>query len=137
MLENNLLTVFQYKLEDIFEGNGELVQINRLKRYASEVTKWKAKIKTERISYLASKKINHLVNLFDSFEDKPDLIINLKKTLHLLETLHIKPDIEELQEKVFLRLKHVELPEPEYSRTLKLARSINLDTELFTSRSNE
>jgi alpha-amylase/alpha-mannosidase (GH57 family) len=127
LLENNLKIVFRYKLEEIFEGNGELVQIPRLKRYASEVAKWNADIKVERISYLAAKKITHLVDHYDEYSDKIGLLDNLLQTLELLSSIQVEPDIEELQEFVFRMLDSSLLPGKEKHKAMELAELIGLE----------
>ena len=127
ILKNNLLAVFQYKLEEIFEGNGELVPINRLKRYASEVSKWNAELKKERISYLASKKITHLLHSYDHLSQKPDLIINFIETLELLISIDIHPDIELLQERIFRMLNTIILTGEIKASTLRLAALIDIE----------
>ena len=129
LLENNLITVSQYKLEEIFEGNGELVHIGRLKRYAEEVVKWQANIKTERISYLASRKITHLVDLYETFTDKVELIDNLLQTLELLKLIAVNPNIEELQEFVFRMFDGRIMEHEEKQKALDLASLIGLDIQ--------
>ena len=127
LLENNLKTVFRYKLEEIFEGNGDLVQIARLKRYTEEVAKWQADIKIDRISYLASKKISNLVDHYDSFTDKEGLLSNLMQTLQLLSSINVQPDIEELQEFLFRMLDSSLLPRNEKQKAYDLAELIGLE----------
>jgi alpha-amylase/alpha-mannosidase (GH57 family) len=104
LLENNLLSVFQYKLEQIFEGNGELIAVNRLRRYTHEVKKWNAGLKKERISYLASKKLNNLLLSYNHFYEKPEILNNFLQTLKLLHQIEIYPDIQPLQERIFRML---------------------------------
>jgi len=127
LLKNNLLAVFQYKLEEIFDGNGELIPIGRLKRYTGEVSKWNAELKKERISYLASKKITHLLSVYDHLGQKPELIISFIKTLELLNSIDIHPDIEILQERVFRMLNTIVMSEEIKGQTLRLARLIDLE----------
>lgn len=127
LLENNLLTVFQYKLEEIFEGNGDPIQISRLQRYTDEVCKWDAEVKTDRISYLASKKIMHLVNLFPENANKAELIANLDETLRLLSKIKVTPDIEALQELIFRKLKNNDLTKDEADPVNKLAKLIEIE----------
>jgi len=126
LLKNNLLAVFQYKLEEIFEGNGELVPINRLRRYAGEVSKWNAELKKERISYLASKKITHLLHTYEHLSQNQELIINFIETLELLSNIDIYPDIEILQERVFRILNTIILSGDIKVSTLQLAELINI-----------
>ena len=127
ILKNNLLAVFQYKLEEIFEGNGELIPISRLKRYTAEVSKWNADLKKERISYLASKKITHLLHTYEHLSQKPDLIINFIDTIELLNSIDIHPHIEFLQERVFRMLNTIILSGEIKTSTLKLAALINIE----------
>ncbi|RLD23475.1 MAG: glycoside hydrolase, partial [Bacteroidetes bacterium] len=127
ILKNNLLAVFQYKLEEIFEGNGEFVPINRLRRYAGEVSKWNADLKKERISYLASKKITHLLHTYEHLSQQPELIINFIETLELLNSIDIHPDIKLLQERVFRMLNTIILSGEIKTSTLSLAALINID----------
>jgi alpha-amylase/alpha-mannosidase (GH57 family) len=127
LLKNNLLAVFQYKLEDIFEGNGELIPVGRLKRYVGEVSKWNAELKKERISYLASKKITHLLFIYSHLGQKPHLVTNFIETLELLYSIDIYPDIKILQERVFRMLNVITLSDEIKEQTLQLARLIDLD----------
>jgi hypothetical protein len=126
LLENNLLTVFQYKLEEIFEGNGDLIQLGRLERYADEVSKWEAKLKTERISYLASRKISHLVNIFSESEDKSEFLANIDQALRLLAKIDVVPDIELLQEFIFRKIRNNQLTPDELELATHLADLIDI-----------
>jgi len=130
LLENNLLTVFQYKLEEIFEGNGAPIQIARLQRYTDEVSKWDAELKTNRISYLASKKITHLVDLFPETENKAEAIVNFDETLRLLSKINVNPDIESLQEMIFRKLKTNDLTPDEVEPAHKLAELIEIEINI-------
>ncbi|MCB0497599.1 MAG: DUF3536 domain-containing protein [Cyclobacteriaceae bacterium] len=127
LLENNLLAVFQYKLEEIFENNGDPVQISRLQRYTDEVYKWGAKLKTDRISYLASKKITHLVDQFPKNKNKPELIENIDEALRLLAKINVKPDIDSLQELIFKKLKNNDLTNDEVEPAKKMAELIEIE----------
>lgn len=127
LLENNLLTVFQYKLEEVFEGNGEPIHIARLQRYSDEICKWDAHIKTQRISYLASKKIMHLVDLFPENTDKAEALTNFYEALQLLTKIKVYPDIETLQELIFRKLQNNDLTEQETEPAKKLADLIDLE----------
>jgi hypothetical protein len=127
ILKNNLLAVFQYKLEEIFEGNGELIPIGRLKRYVGEVSRWNADLKKERISYLASKKITKLLSAYPHLSQKPQLINNFIETLELLDSIDIYPDIKLLQERIFRMLNTIILSGEIKTQTLHLARFIDLD----------
>lgn len=126
LLQNNLLSVFQYKLEEIFEGNGELIAISRLQRYTTEVKKWNAGLKKERISYLASKKIAHLLKQYDHFYDKPELLANFTQAIRLLHEIDIYPGIERLQERIFRMLNTTILSDEIKETTHELARLINI-----------
>lgn len=126
IMENNLTAVFQYKLEEIFEDNHKLVQIPRLKRYTKDVLKWNAKIKKDRISYLASIKISEVVDLFSSAKDKSKLLENLIKTIKLLKEIDIHPNIEELQNFVFTKLKEQDVADERLAKARELAELINL-----------
>jgi alpha-amylase/alpha-mannosidase (GH57 family) len=126
LLENNLLTVFQYKLEEIFEGNGDLIQLGRLERYADEVSKWEAKLKTERISYLAARKISHLVNIFSESEDKSEFLANIDQTLRLLAKIDVVPDIELLQEFIYRKIRNNQLTPDELELATNLADLIDI-----------
>lgn len=127
LLKNNLLAVFQYKLEEIFEDNRELIPIGRLKRYTGEVSKWNAELKKERISYLASKKITHLLETYAHLAQKPEMIDNFIETLELLNDIDILPDIEILQERVFRMINTIILSGEIKAQTMRLARLIGLD----------
>lgn len=127
LLRNNLITVFQYKIEEIFEGNGEPIQISRLHRYSDEICKWDAEIKTERISYLASKKIMHLVDLFPGNEDKAEALTNLYEGLQMLAKIKVYPDIETLQELIFRKLQKNDLTTEEEEIAKKLAQQIEIE----------
>ncbi|MEN8248832.1 MAG: DUF3536 domain-containing protein, partial [Bacteroidota bacterium] len=129
LLENNLLTVFQYKIEEILEGNGDLVNISRLERYTEEISNWEAKLKTEKISYLASKKIGRLVNNFNDFEDKASVLFNIEQTLRLLEIIKVKPGIESLQELLFRIINNNKLAGEELEKANDLADLICIKTQ--------
>ena len=126
LLENNLLTVFQHKLEEIFEGNGDLIQLGRLARYTDEVSKWEAQLKTARISYLAAKKIDHLVNLFSETDNKAEFLSNVDQTLRLLAKINVAPDIESLQELIFRVINNNKLTPDELEHAKQLAGLIDI-----------
>ena len=98
-------------------------------RYTEEVAKWKADIKIERISYLASKKITHLVDQYDGFSNKVELLDNLLQTLQLLSSIQVQPDIEELQEFVYRMLNSNLLSSNEKHKAFDLAKLIGLDIQ--------
>jgi hypothetical protein len=128
LLENNLRTVFQYKIEEILEGNGELINIARLERYANDISLWDAKLRTKRISYLASKKINKLVAAYNEFDDKAELLVNIEQTLRLLDKINVKPGIESLQEFIFRTINNNKLTGEELEKANDLANLISIKT---------
>jgi len=126
LLYNNIQAVFQYKLEEIFEGNGELIHINRLQRYVTEIDKWHADFNTSRISYLASRKITQLVLEYENIKDKVALFQNLTDTLQLLDSIRVYPAIDELQVLVFRLLNTQILKEEEKKKAGELASLVGL-----------
>lgn len=126
ILDNNIMTVFQYKLEEIFEDNSHLIHINRLKRYVKEVGKWEANIKTDRISYLAALKISELVDLYPDSTEKLKILDNLYKSIKLLTSIEVHPNIDALQEFLYHSLKDGQLTKKEHDRSIDLARIIGL-----------
>ena len=126
IMENNLTAVFQYKLEESFEDNHKLIQTKRLKRYVNEVRKWNAEIKKDRISYLASLKISGLVDIYPESKDKIKILDNLVKTIELLEGIDIRPNMEELQNFMFVKLKDHDVPSARIEKANELATLIGI-----------
>ena len=127
MLQRNLETVFQFKLENILDPKRGNFSPGRLKRYAVEVRKWNAQLDEERIAYLASEFISHQI---DNFSAYPDQIAWIKIAYSFLETLHaihIYPNINELQDFIFRLAEENHLRSELKIEVMSLARYINLE----------
>jgi alpha-amylase/alpha-mannosidase (GH57 family) len=127
MLQRNLETVFQFKLEQMLNVNNKSFSLGRLKRYAVEVRRWDAKFNNERLAYQATTFINYQIAHFQEWNNQADWA---RRAFEFLETLHainIRPRINKLQDFVF-RLAIENHLDPELKEAAKkLADYINLE----------
>lgn len=126
MLQRNLETVFQFKLENILDPKRGNFSPGRLKRYAVEVRKWNAQLDEERLGYLASEFISHQIDDFDTYPDQVAWIKIAQSFLETLHAIHIYPNINELQDFIFRLAKENHLETEMHEVVITLANYINL-----------
>ncbi|QTN38270.1 DUF3536 domain-containing protein [Cryomorphaceae bacterium] len=103
ILQRNLETVFEYKLEEVFTNVDKPLNFTKLARYADAIEEWNAStyLDYDRLNYLAT---NRLVVRINKTNEDTDWELWLKGTalfLELMERIGIEPQINRLQEFVF------------------------------------
>jgi alpha-amylase/alpha-mannosidase (GH57 family) len=126
MLQRNLETVFQFKLEQMLDIENKRFSLGRLRRYAVEIKRWNAKFNHERLAYKATTFINYQIAHFQDWDKQADWARRALDFLEILHTINIKPRINKLQDFVF-RLASENNLEPQLKEAAgKLASYINL-----------
>ena len=127
MLQRNLETVFQFKLEEMLDVSKNAFSLGRLKRYAVEVRRWNAQLDTQRLAYFATGFINYQIQQYDQWESKVSWVQKAYEFLETLDAIGIHPQLNKLQDYVFKIAKGQELS-PEMNEAVeKMAELINLD----------
>ncbi|QNL20530.1 DUF3536 domain-containing protein [Hyphobacterium sp. CCMP332] len=129
ILLKNLETEIDYRLTACLEHNGDLIPIDDLQDSISEVKKWDFKVNTVLLDYLATRKLNKLVEEGKKSFQIPKILKNLWEALPLLNEIGVYPELNELQDIVF-RILHKNLYIIGRDAFLfDLAKYINLDLD--------
>ena len=133
MLQRNLETVFQFKLEEMLDVSKNAFSLGRLKRYAVEVRRWNAQLDTQRLAYFATGFINHQIQQYDQWESKVSWVQKAYEFLETLDAIGIHPQLNKLQDYVFQLVKEKELTAEMAEVVHKMAVIINLDLYAITT----
>jgi hypothetical protein len=130
LLQRNMETVFQYKIEQMLDFSKGYAVLGRLKRYAVEVRKWNVQLDTERLAYLADSYISYNLKLYNQRIDRVEWAQRAFEFLETLYAIGVNPSINKLQDFIF-RLAIENHLEPELRQAIsKLAFLINLELPL-------
>jgi hypothetical protein len=101
ILLKNLETEIDFKLTSCLDHNGDLIPIEDLQEAIQEVKKWNFKVNTVLLDYMATRKLNKLVDVGKKSFQIPRTLKNLWEALPLLHEIGVKPELNELQDIVF------------------------------------
>ncbi len=129
ILQRNLETVFEHKLEEIFLDELKPLNFTRLEQYVQSIEKWHVNtyLDYDRLNYLAT---NRLVARIDKVNEDTKREAWLKGThqyLVLLERIGIHPEINKLQDFIFHLVKENHLTKEVKKAATELAEHILLD----------
>lgn len=129
LLENLRLVVWS-ELSACFAHNGSMIPISRLKKNISEIEKWSFTIDQEKLVHMATQKLLAMLPNLDHQQTRPAYIRNYLESIVLMRQIGIKPELNELQNAIYLMLKQqspVGMQQVEYETLCKLGELINLD----------
>jgi len=126
VLQSNLETVFQFKIEELLASPLESFSLGKLKRYASEMKKWNAHPKSERTQYVASNFLLRQIQAFRLDNHPTEWMSRMGEILICYEEMHIVPGLNLLQDFIFRLVKENHLDPDLYKAVHKLADQINL-----------
>lgn len=134
VLIKNLELVLNHDLTQILEADAHRISIRRLKNRVEELQKWDLTIDTEKFSFRATQKLNRLAERLANGdeEDAEKVLANIREALRWMGMLDLKPELSEVQNVVFRRMRQLsekEFPhsEPYQEALIELARLIFLE----------
>ena len=103
VLQRNLETVFEYKLEEIFTDTENGFNFTKPGRYAGAIEKWNAAtyLDYDRLNYLATNRLVARIEKVDEETDWEKWFKGTARYLKLTERIGITPQINRLQDFVF------------------------------------
>ncbi len=129
LLQRNMETVFQFKLEEMLDVKRNNYSLGRLKRYAFEARRWNAQLDHERLAYFAALFIKDQIAVFNTWGNKTEWMSRAHSFVDALYAIGVKPRINKLQDFIF-RLANENHLEPDLKKeVIRLAELINLDLE--------
>lgn len=130
VLQRNMETVFQFKLEYLFSKSVHDFSLERLQRYSTEIKKWHANIDHERTAYFASRFIQKQIEAFDIKSDSVEWMQTMYKILTHVHDINLNVGLNELQDFIFRLAKENHLAPNLHSAVRQLAEYINLHFEV-------
>jgi len=129
ILQRNLETVFEHKLEEIFINSDQPLNFTKLERYVASIERWHANtyLDYDRLNYLST---NRLVSRIDKVNQETNMVAWIKGThqyLILLERIDVHPEINKLQDYIFRLVKENHLDSEVKKAATELAEHILLD----------
>lgn len=94
--------VINSDLKNVFTESNGTMDISRLQNISNEVSKWNVEIDKNSISYSATKKLNHLMQLFTENINDIGLMKDIYSSIKILRDFGVEPNLWEIQNQLFL-----------------------------------
>lgn len=132
ILLRNLEQVLIHELETLFEDSDRRISVRKLRMRVQELEKWGFSLDVDQFRYRVGNRLRRLAESIPSRTNREEALVNIRQVLEILRPIGIEPDLAQVQEIVFRRIKGLktnELGGAFHKALAQLGEIIQLDVE--------